>query len=120
MNHLTLTDDLLVVEPVGLARLWSLRRRIEVPLGRVRGATYDPGAAHEAKGLRGPGLAIPGLRWAGTFHRDGERTFWNVRAGRPTLVVELDGTDLARLYLTVDDARAEVDRVNAAVARTRR
>jgi hypothetical protein len=116
-NTITLAGGRLVVEPVGINKLWGLRRRIEVPLAQVRGATYDPGATHAGKGMRAPGLAWPGRKWVGTFYQDGDKCYWNVRASGQTIVVELaEGAPFARLYLTVDDARDEVDRINAAVA----
>lgn len=116
-NTVTVEADRLVVEPLGANKLWGLRRRITVPLSQVRGATYDPGAAHAGKGLRAPGLALPGVKWVGTFHKDGDKAYWNVRAGGQTVVVELgDGAPFDRLYLTVGDGRAVVDRINAAVA----
>lgn len=115
-NDVTLTTDRLVVQPRGWDKLWGLRRRIEVPLAQVRGATYDPGAFHAGKGLRAPGLALPNVKWVGTFFRDGQRTYWNVRRGGQTVVIELDpAAAFARLYLSVDDGRALVDRINAAV-----
>ena len=115
-NVVTLDNDRLVVEPQGLDKLWGLRRRIEVPLTQVRGATYDPEALHAAKGMRAPGLALPNVKWVGTFRRHGQRTYWNVRRGGQTVVIELDPTaHFARLYLTVEDARALADRINAAV-----
>src|SRR3954468_11273084 len=115
-NDVTITGDRLIVEPRRLDKLWGLRRRIEVPLAQVRGATYDPGAFYAAKGLRAPGLALPNVKWVGTFYRDGQRTYWNVRRGGETVVIELDpAAPFARLYLSVDDGRALVDRVNAAV-----
>ena len=56
------------------------------------------------------------MKWVGTFYKDGDKCFWNVRAGGQTVVVELaDGAPFDRLYLTVGDARAVVDRINAAV-----
>jgi hypothetical protein len=116
-NTVTVEGDRLVVEPLGANKVWGLRRRIVVPLSQVRGATYDPGAAHAGKGLRAPGLALPGVKWVGTFHQGGDRCYWNVRAGGQTIVVELaQGAPFARLYLTVGDGRAVVDRINAAVA----
>lgn len=63
MNTVTLTSDHLVVEPLGLDKIWSLTNRIEIPLAHVRGATFDPGANHDPKGLRAPGLAVPG-KWS--------------------------------------------------------
>ena len=115
-NDVTLTGDRLVVEPRGLDRLWGLRRKIEVPLSQVRGATYDPEAFYAGKGLRAPGLALPNRKWVGTFFRDGQRTYWNVRRGGQTVVIELDPrAPFMRLYLSVEDGRALVDRINAAV-----
>jgi hypothetical protein len=115
-NDVTIVGDRLVVEPRGIDKLWGLRRRIEVPLAQVRGATYDPGAFYEGKGLRAPGLALPNRKWVGTFFRDRQRTYWNVVRGGQTVVIELDpAAPFARLYLSVDDGRELVDRINAAV-----
>lgn len=114
MNSVTITADRLVVEPRGLDKLWSLRDRIDVPLAHVRGATIDPGAPTEPKGIRAPGLALPG-KWAGTFHRDGERVFWNVSTGGPAIVIELADEHFDRLVLTVEHPREIVDAVNAAL-----
>jgi hypothetical protein len=115
-NHVSIENGHLVVEPVGMDKLWGLRRRIDVPLDQVRGATYDPGATYTGKGLRAPGLALPGVKWTGTFYRDGDKSYWNVRAGGQTIVIELAGAKFARLYLTVGDAHTTVDRINAAVS----
>ncbi len=112
MNSITITPETVTVEPLGLDKLWSLRRRLEFPADHVRGATFDPGANSEPKGLRAPGLAIPG-KWSGTFHRDGEKSFWNVSGPDRTVVVELTGEDFDRLYLTVEDPRTVVDQINA-------
>ena len=114
MNIITVTATTLIVEPKGLDKLWSFTKKLEIPLSHVRGATFDPGANNEPKGLRAPGLAIPG-KWAGTFHRDGDRSFWNVSAPGDTIVVELTDEHYDRLVLTVDQPRSVVDTVNAAL-----
>lgn len=114
MNIITLTDKTLFVEPKGLDKLWSFRRKIEIPLVHVRGATLDPGANQEFKGIRAPGLAIPG-KWAGTFHKDGDKSFWNVSTPSETIVIELMDEHYARLVLTVDQPRSVVDSINVAV-----
>lgn len=114
MNIVTLNATELVVEPQGLDKLWSLTRKLEIPLEHVRGATFDPGANHEPKGLRAPGLAVPG-KWSGTFHRDGEKSFWNVSTPGETIVIELAHEHFDRLVLTVDKARSVVDSINLAL-----
>jgi hypothetical protein len=111
MNDVTINGDRLVVEPRGLDKVWSFRRRIDVPLTHVVGATYDPGANDEPKGLRRPGLRVPS-KASGTFVKDGERTYWNVSRPASTVVVELRDERLARLVLTVDEPRSLVSRIN--------
>jgi hypothetical protein len=114
MNTVTITASTLIVEPRGLDKLWSLTSRITIPLEHVRGATVDPGANRESKGLRAPGLGLPN-KSAGTFYRDGERSFWNVSNSDRTIVVELRDERFARLVLTVADPRQLVDSINTRV-----
>ncbi|MCZ2117964.1 hypothetical protein NUI01_09735 [Corynebacterium sp. MC-17D] len=71
-NNLKFTDATLVVEPLGLDKIWSFKGSIEVPWEHVRGATHDPGMKNEPKGFRCPGLRM-GEKLAGTFHSDGEK-----------------------------------------------
>jgi len=111
MTAVQIAGDQLVVTMQGLDRFWSLRRRIVVPLAHVRGATADPGMSRESAGVRAPGTYVPRVITAGTYHRDGERTFWNLRASQQAVVIELTGERFRRLVLGVDDARATAERV---------
>lgn len=119
MARVTVADDLLTVDLQGLHRLWAFKRRITVPLAHVRGATADPGIVNEPKGLRAPGLHIPGAAVIGTFYRDGEKHFWDVRSGAHAVVIELADDAYARLVVDVEDPRSTVDVINRAAARSR-
>ena len=120
MASVSVTDDLLTVDVQGLHRLWAFKRRIRVPLAHVRGATPDPGIVHEPKGLRAPGLHVPGAAVIGTFHRDGETHFWDVRVGTHTIVFELADETYNRLIIDVEDPRTTVDTINRAVSHLQR
>ena len=115
MNTVTITNGRLVVEPQGLDRVWSFTRELDIPLEHVRGATFDPDASSEPKGIRAPGLALPG-KWSGSFHLHGETSFWNVSAPSSTVEIELRDEHFARLYLTVDDPRGLANTINAAIS----
>ena len=117
MAKITLTTTDLTVELTGLRQLWALKRRITVPLSHMRGATVDAGVFHEPKGLRAPGLHVPGFLAIGSFRRAGEWTFWEVKDRRRTIVIELTDEHYARLVVEVDDPRAVVDSINAATVR---
>lgn len=114
MNTVTIANGKLVVEPIGMDKVWSFTRELDIPLDHVRGATFDPGANSEPKGIRAPGLAIPG-KWAGTFYHDGDRVFWNVSEPDATIVIELTDEHFDRLILTVSDPRGVVDQVNSSL-----
>lgn len=114
MNTITVTTEDLIVEPRGLDKVWSFTNQLTIPLTHVRGATFDPGANYERKGIRGPGLGMPG-KWSGTFTHEGEKSFWNVSAPGETIVVQLVDEHFDRLILTVNEPRAIVDQINSAL-----
>ncbi|GLU50301.1 hypothetical protein [Nocardiopsis ansamitocini] len=114
-NRVTVTDGHLVVEPLGLDKAWSFTRRLQIPLAHVRGASFDPDVMHEPKGVRAPGLHLPG-KLSGTFHAKGKKNFWNVSGDGPAIVVGLDSTErFDRLILTVDDPAEVIDTINSAL-----
>lgn len=114
MNTITITGNDLVIEPHGFDKLWGFRRHLVVPLRNVRGATVDIGVADEPKGIRAPGLEVPG-KVVGTFRRDGDATFWNVSDPRDNVVIQFADEDFARAVLTVADPVATEKLVNDAL-----
>jgi hypothetical protein len=106
----------LVVEVEGLDKLWSFQSRLVIPLDDVVSASTDGTVADDHKGWRGPGTYVPGVIAAGTFHRDGERIFWDVHDPKKVVVIELRHEHFARLVLGVDDPGASADLVNLALA----
>ncbi len=121
MARILVTESTLEVRLTGLDVLWGFRRRLVVPLASVRGATADPGAAAEPKGVRSPGLHLPGVAAVGTFHRGGDKTLYAVRSGRRTVVVQLapgpETSGFTRAVVEVADPRATVDAVTRALTR---
>lgn len=116
MARVSIADDLLTVQLTGLHRVWALKRHIRVPLTHVRGATPDPGIVGERKGLRAPGLHLPGFV-IGTFSRGREKHFWDVRSGRHAIVIELTDEPYTRLVVDVDDPRGTADTINRSLPR---
>jgi hypothetical protein len=112
MARVTVENGELRVELEGMHKIWALRNTITVPLVHVRGATIDPDIFSEWKGVRAPGTHIPGVFAAGTFHKDGEKIFWDVRDAEKAVVIELQDESFARLVLEVQDPKATVDLIN--------
>ncbi|MGW4652353.1 hypothetical protein [Kitasatospora sp. NPDC004289] len=105
MAVVSVADGVLTVEVEGWDRFWALRSRIEIPLRHVRGATLDPGIVREPKGLKAGGTHVPGVIVAGTFRRDGEKVFWDVKNPEKAVVIELVEEAYARLVVEVADPR---------------
>ncbi|MFI2209242.1 hypothetical protein [Streptomyces sp. NPDC020141] len=104
----------LIVEMTGFDRVWALKKRLDIPLDHVRGATADPGAAREPKGIRAAGTHFPRFITSGTFYHRGERMFWDVRDASKAVVIELTGERYARLIVQVADPRATVALIEGA------
>jgi hypothetical protein len=87
-------------------KIAGLLRDLEVPLSAVRGVELVPDPLRAVRGLRAPGLALPGLRKVGTWRRPGERTLVCVRRGQPAVRIALDGQRYDALLVGADDAEA--------------
>jgi hypothetical protein len=110
-----LTANTLTVKLSTGEKIAGLLRDVEVPLTAVREVevTADPLTA--MRGLRAPGLALPGVRKVGTWRARGERTMVCVRRGQPAVRVRLDGQQFDTLLIGDDDAAALAARITEAV-----
>ncbi|MCU1352506.1 MAG: hypothetical protein JWM05_1715 [Acidimicrobiales bacterium] len=111
-------DDRLLVRPVGLVRLWSLSKGVEVPVTSI----VDVGVEDRKDlvlGLRLPGTHLPGVMTAGTFRNRGEKALWMVGRNEKVLVIELTGERYRHLVLGVEDPAAATEALRAALNRER-
>src|SRR2546423_13988369 len=76
---LTVAEGRLIVQPRGLDVLWTLRRRIEIPLERVTEVRVAPRTEAPPVMLRLKGVHLPGAIIAGTYRNGEHRTLWDVR-----------------------------------------
>ena len=115
MAVVSIEADALRVTFRGIHRLWTLRRRLTVPLAHIVDARRDPSLASSSPGWRLLGAELPGVVAAGRFVKDGERAFWDVVDPAKAVVIELRGERYARLVLEVDDPEKTVDSVRRAL-----
>jgi len=115
MAQVVVQGDELLIHVEGWDRIWSLRSLLTIPLAHVRGATEDPGAFRDRRGVRTLGTELPGVIVAGTFRQNGDRVFWDVRRSERAVVIELDDERFTRLIIGVNDPRATVEAIEAAL-----
>lgn len=110
-TRVTVTRTDVVIEPRGLDRMWSFTRRLVIPRTDVADATIRSAAAVSPRGLRWPGLRVPG-KVSGTFRSGGRREFWNASRSGDVLVIRLtSNARFERIVLTVDDPAAVADQL---------
>lgn len=98
----------------GFDKVLALRTSLEVPLEHIRGASLDPDALHEPRGLRLLGTSVPGLVAAGSFY-GGQWLFMDVHHAERAIKIDLDHEHYAALIVEVEDPPATVAAINAAV-----
>ena len=126
MAEIELTPDTLVVRLRGLDRLLAWRRRVAVPLARVRGA--ELGIAPDVRlapgtYIRWPASDVQGGLKVGTFLvlrpkgrlRDATRLFYATRGGADAITIRLAGARYAAIVVEVADPGAAVAAINAAI-----
>jgi hypothetical protein len=113
MASMSLTADELLLTLSTREKLAGLHGDIRVPLEAVRAVRVEPDALAAVRGLRAPGLAIPGRTKIGTWRRRGSKGFVVARRGTPAVRVGLSGTGYDELLVSTEDAQAVADRIRS-------
>ena len=116
MTTLRTTDDHLEVRFTAAEKLAGLLRDVRVPLSAVRGVEVVADGLSAARGVRAPGLGLPGLRKIGTWRTRSGKDVVAVRRGQDAVRVHLAGQRWASLLIGTDDAAAVAASVTAAVS----
>jgi hypothetical protein len=109
MATVQLTPTTVTVRFTTAEKIAGLLRDLELPRSAVRSAEVVPEPLDGIRGLRAPGLALPGVRKVGTWRRPGERSLVCVRRGQPAVRVRLQGVRYDTLLLGADDVATLAD-----------
>jgi hypothetical protein len=97
----------------GREKLAGLHGDVRVPLTAVREVTVEPDALAAVRGLRAPGLALPGRTKIGTWRGRGGKRFVVARRDAPAVRVALDGAAHEELIVSVEDAETVAAEIRA-------
>ena len=106
MAQLTLTDDKVEVRFTTAEKVLGLVRDHDFPRSAVASARVESEGLRATRGMRAPGLGLPGVRKIGTWRGKG-RSLVSVARGLPALVVELTGQRFDRVVLSLPRAEAD-------------
>lgn len=114
MVIINIANDMLILEVQGWHQLWAFKRRLEIPLANIIQIYADPSTKLGWwKGIRLPGTHIPGYIIAGTFYKDGKRTFWDVGNPKNTIVIDLKDEHYNQLIVEVENPKEAVKEIKA-------
>jgi hypothetical protein len=116
MATLQLTPQTLSVRLTRFEKIAGLLRDLEVPISAVRSVEAVDSGLAATRGLRAPGLGLPGIRKIGTWRGRGTKTMLSVRKGQPAVRVELDGARFDVLLIGADDAAARATEIADALS----
>ena len=119
MTAILVADDTLTVRPTPLSKVAGLLRDQIVPRSAITAVDVVPDGLAAARGLRAPGLALPGRRKIGTWRGRGVRRFVDVRRGQPALRLTLQGQHYDELLIGHDDATDLAARLTSSPGPTR-
>ncbi len=103
MTEVEVAGNTLIVNVLGLHKIWAFEGSLEFPLGHVVGAALYQDVALEPGLFRVFGTGIPGIISAGLHRWAGEWEFWDVMDKNYAIVVEMAGEWYARLVVEVTD-----------------
>ena len=118
MASIEITPETLTVRFSTSERVLGLVRDITVPRSAVGDVTVEADALAAVRGLRAPGLGLPGLRKVGTWRGFGgapRRTAVSVGKGQPAVRIALLGQRWDELVIGADDATELAARLGAPV-----
>ncbi len=113
MTELHIDDQTLIIEVKGWDKLWSFKSRLEIPLEHIAGVR--PASDEHPGGIRAPGTHIPGIITAGTFHKDGNRIFWDIHDLSKGIAIDLRDDRYAKLVIEVADPTASIELIHQAL-----
>jgi len=100
---LSVSEQVLHVRIRGLDKLRAWKGHFDIPVAHVRSVRMDPAFAARPRGIRVPGVRIRGVLTAGTFLKEGKRSFWLVRHPEKAIVIDLVDERYDQLVLEVDE-----------------
>lgn len=111
-NKIEISDNQLIILPQGINKLASLTNKIAIPLKHINKVAIDMDILNKYKGFRSPGTVISGYYWAGSYIKNGEKTFFNIKRGNKPVVIQLANEKYTQLVLGVENPEEIVNSIN--------
>jgi hypothetical protein len=109
MAHIRLSENQLCIELSLWEKIFGLMGDRTIPRASITEATLETDPLGATRGLRAPGLGIPGSVKIGTWRGKGRKMYVCIRRSTPAVRVEAAGLDRDAFLVSAPDAAAIVD-----------
>ena len=102
--HLSVKAPNLFIAIKGIDTFLMCKNKLNIPLKNIVSVSHYNGEYNTCfKGVRAPGVNIPGSVAAGTFYQKGQKIFWGVKNIRKSIMLELKNNSFTRIIVEVDN-----------------
>jgi hypothetical protein len=119
MATISTSGDMLHVRLTRREKIAAAQSDLHVPLMAVRDVRVHPDALVAARGVRAPGLGVPGVAKIGIRRGRGRREFIVARRGIPAVCMTLDGGRHDQVIVSDPEAKAIAAEIRAATLAAR-
>ena len=116
MAGITRDGDSVVVRLSTAEKVFGLHGNLRVPLSCVREVAIRPEPLGAVRGLRAPGLGVPGRVKIGTWRRRHGKAFVVARRDVPAVELRLDGAPFDQVLVSTPDAERVAGELQARLA----
>lgn len=111
MAKVTVDEETVRIELTTFEKIAGLLRDQEIPLRSVVDVDVQAEPRAALRGLRAPGLAVPGRTMIGTWRGRGHKMMVRIRRNAPAVRITADGEPFDAYLVSVDEADLVADRI---------
>lgn len=114
--HLSVRESNLFIAIKGIDTFLTCKNKLNIPLKNIVAVAPYKGEYNSCfKGIRAPGINIPGVVTAGTFYQKGQKIFWDVRDCDKSIMIELKDNSFARIIVEVDNPEESIKNIQDSI-----
>lgn len=107
--HLSVKQSNLFIALKGIDTFLTCKNKLNIPLKHIVSVAPYKGEYNSCfKGIRRPGINIPGMVTAGTFYQAGQKIFWDVKNSDKSIIIALKDNSFTRIIIEVDNPEESI------------
>lgn len=109
MARIDVTTDQITISLSIWEKIFGLMGDRTIPRSAITDVALETDPIRATRGLRAPGLGVPGSIKIGTWRGQGRRMYVSIRRSAPAVRIETTGLDRDAFLVSVSSAAAVVD-----------